>query len=180
MCCPTPASRQSPWQSRKVSLFTFVRQRIGKPTPTPDSNFHQFLVGNMSKCNWCCQVKRLLATKKFCMKCSLQGKECRYCHRPMPERFYTLSENVCNSCFKKHEKQKRKRRSLSRSRSLFSRINQLAEREGLECIMWVNDDNRIGLRINIGDSIKACQDFLTQHGIPYENITIYEPAHTFR
>ena len=66
----------------------------------------------IGKCNWCGKQVELLLGKKFCYKCSLNGKECRYCHRPMPMRFYILHENRCNACFKKHEKQKQKRKNL--------------------------------------------------------------------
>lgn len=61
-------------------------------------------------CNWCGHIKNLLEGKKFCHKCSLVGRECRYCHRPMPERFYTLHKTRCNSCYKKHQKLNDKRR----------------------------------------------------------------------
>ena len=65
------------------------------------------------RCNWCCREKILLPSKPFCAVCSAQGRECSYCHRPMPERFYNLSSRTCNSCIRKHEKQNRKRLAAS-------------------------------------------------------------------
>ena len=67
--------------------------------------------GNQGKCIWCLTVRSLLPGKRFCAECSAQGCECAYCHRPMPERFFTFSERLCNACFKKDAKQKAKRRS---------------------------------------------------------------------
>ena len=69
--------------------------------------------GNQGKCIWCLTVRALLPGKRFCAECSAQGCECAYCHRPMPERFFTFSERLCNACFKKDAKQKAKRRSQS-------------------------------------------------------------------
>ena len=69
--------------------------------------------GNQGKCIWCLTVRSLLPGKRFCAECSAQGCECAYCHRPMPERFFTYSERLCNACFKKDAKQKAKRRSRS-------------------------------------------------------------------
>ena len=34
----------------------------------------------------------------------------------MPARFYIFSENICNACFKKHEKQKLKRRERTQEK----------------------------------------------------------------
>ena len=68
---------------------------------------------NQGKCIWCLTVRNLLPGKRFCAECSGQGCECAYCHRPMPERFFAYSERLCNACFKKHDKQKAKRRSRS-------------------------------------------------------------------
>ena len=72
--------------------------------------------GNQGKCIWCLTVRSLLPGKRFCAECSAQGCECAYCHRPMPERFFTFSERLCNACFKKDAKQKAKRRSRSSQR----------------------------------------------------------------
>ena len=60
------------------------------------------------KCNWCAQYKELSSGKKFCKKCGEQGRQCPYCYRPMPDRFYTLSSRIRNSCFRKHAKQREK------------------------------------------------------------------------
>lgn len=68
---------------------------------------------SQGKCIWCLVVKSLLPNKKFCEKCNSQGRECAYCHRPMPDRFFTLSPRLCNACFKKHENLKAKRRRLT-------------------------------------------------------------------
>ena len=73
---------------------------------------------SVSKCNWCCKDKQILVGKKFCYQCGCQGKECPYCHRPMPRHCWTLSEHTCNSCFRKHRKQADKRKQLKNRRAL--------------------------------------------------------------
>ena len=56
-----------------------------------------------AKCNWCGHNKILLANKKFCSSCSQQGRECKWCHRPLPERFYTERTDVCDRCVKRRQ-----------------------------------------------------------------------------
>ena len=73
---------------------------------------------NLKRCVWCTQIKQLLINKIFCAKCSLNGKECAYCHRPMADRFYTLSDRICNACFRKHEKLKALRRQRTVERRM--------------------------------------------------------------
>ena len=53
---------------------------------------------NQGKCNWCTQEKLLLPGKKFCHSCSLQGRECKWYHRPLPERFFSKRTDVCDRC----------------------------------------------------------------------------------
>lgn len=55
------------------------------------------------KCNWCTQQKHLLPEKKFCQMCSEAGRECRRCHRPLPERFYSQLTDVCDTCLKRRK-----------------------------------------------------------------------------
>lgn len=55
------------------------------------------------KCNWCGAFKQLLPHKKFCSTCRKIGRECRWCHRPLPERFYSKQVNVCDSCVTRRE-----------------------------------------------------------------------------
>jgi hypothetical protein len=57
-----------------------------------------------SKCNWCTQLKSLLPGKKFCQSCSENGRECRWCHRPLPERFYSKRTDVCDRCIDRHRR----------------------------------------------------------------------------
>ena len=61
------------------------------------------------KCIGCLRDRELLPKKKFCNECNLNGRECIRCHRPMPPKFYLLHSHRCNSCHKKHEKEKLKR-----------------------------------------------------------------------
>ena len=67
------------------------------------------------QCNWCGHHKQLLPGKKFCARCGAQGQECTHCHRPLPPRFYTLSNSTCNACCKKHAKQREKRKRSANS-----------------------------------------------------------------
>jgi len=66
----------------------------------------------LGKCNWCLHPKVLVVGKKYCAPCGEKGRECAHCHRPMPERFFTLNEKkkLCNRCHKKYYKQLEKRR----------------------------------------------------------------------
>ena len=75
-----------------------------------NSEYLQFFSHFTMKCCWCTFEKELIPGKRFCKACDEQGRECRYCHRPMPEQFYKWHHTRCNSCFKKSEKQKAKRR----------------------------------------------------------------------
>ena len=75
-----------------------------------NSEYLQFFSHFKMKCCWCTFEKELIPGKRFCKACDEQGRECRYCHRPMPEQFYKWHHTRCNSCFKKSEKQKAKRR----------------------------------------------------------------------
>ena len=58
---------------------------------------------NKGKCNWCTQEKQLLPGKKFCHSCSQQGRECKWCHRPLPERFFSKRTDVCDRCITRRE-----------------------------------------------------------------------------
>ena len=75
-----------------------------------NSEYLQFFSHFKMKCCWCIFEKELIPGKRFCKACDEQGRECRYCHRPMPEQFYKWHHTRCNSCFKKSEKQKAKQR----------------------------------------------------------------------
>jgi hypothetical protein len=52
----------------------------------------------------CAQMKSLLPGKKFCQSCSENGRECRWCHRPLPERFYSKRTDVCDRCIDRHRR----------------------------------------------------------------------------
>ena len=55
------------------------------------------------RCNWCNQTKELCCGKPYCKTCEEKGKPCKWCHRPMPEKYYELSSDTCNSCTKKKD-----------------------------------------------------------------------------
>ena len=57
----------------------------------------------MRHCNWCTQKKVLLPNKKFCADCDQQGRECKWCHRPLPERFYSERTDICDRCVKRRQ-----------------------------------------------------------------------------
>ena len=56
------------------------------------------------KCIWCTKWKPLLQGKKFCRGCSKNGRECNWCHRPLPERFYSQRTDVCDACINRRER----------------------------------------------------------------------------
>ena len=51
-----------------------------------------------SDCNWCGHKKKLVDHKSYCFDCSVDGRECRHCHRPLPERYYSRDINNCDAC----------------------------------------------------------------------------------
>ena len=54
-----------------------------------------------SRCNWCGQNKELILGKK--LDVFEGGRECRWCHRPLPERLYdNNSQKVCAACQRKY------------------------------------------------------------------------------
>ncbi|XP_021341715.1 uncharacterized protein LOC110442433 [Mizuhopecten yessoensis] len=55
------------------------------------------------KCIWCTRMKSLLPGKRFCAPCGEQGRECNWCHRPLPERFYGRRTDVCDRCLTRRE-----------------------------------------------------------------------------
>ena len=57
-----------------------------------------------SECNWCGHKKKLVDHKPYCFDCSVNGRDCRQCHRPLPERFYSRDINNCDACVSKREK----------------------------------------------------------------------------
>lgn len=54
-------------------------------------------------CNWCGKARHLLPGKKYCQTCGEGGRECKRCRRPLPERFYSRSVAVCDTCLKKRD-----------------------------------------------------------------------------
>ncbi|XP_033757205.1 uncharacterized protein LOC117339622 [Pecten maximus] len=58
---------------------------------------------NEGKCIWCSRVRSLLPGKKFCKTCGDQGRECNWCHRPLPERFYGKRTDVCDGCLTRRD-----------------------------------------------------------------------------
>lgn len=57
-----------------------------------------------SKCNWCTQRKPMIPGKKFCQSCTENGRECRWCHRPLPERFYSKRTDVSDRCIDRYRR----------------------------------------------------------------------------
>ncbi|KAL4227055.1 transcriptional repressor [Mactra antiquata] len=60
--------------------------------------------GITGKCIWCTRQKQLLPGKPFCNDCAKNGRECRWCHRPLPERFYSKRTDVCDTCINRRER----------------------------------------------------------------------------
>ena len=61
---------------------------------------------DIGTCIWCTQSKSLLPGKKFCKSCGDGGRECRWCHRPLPERFYSKRTDICDRCLDRRERWK--------------------------------------------------------------------------
>ena len=70
-----------------------------------------FAVGRPLRCNWCRGVKPLVQGKNFCADCAVRGRECAYCHRPMPSKYYGLDFRRCNACYRKYQRQLAQRRN---------------------------------------------------------------------
>ena len=92
------------------------------------------------KCCWCGQMKRLVDRKPYCALCKSKGKECRRCHRPMPEAYFNLSSDYCRSCVNVKQ-------SSTSSRAKFA-IDGLVSRYEME----PNDNNKWDLLTFFSDS----------------------------
>ena len=46
---------------------------------------------------------RLCYQIKFYATCGEQGRECKWCHRPLPERFYSIRADVCDRCITRRQ-----------------------------------------------------------------------------
>lgn len=55
------------------------------------------------KCNWCGLTKTRVPGKRFCIECGEKGRECKWCRKPKPERFYSTKVDVCNSCITRRD-----------------------------------------------------------------------------
>ena len=55
------------------------------------------------ECNWCGHTKKLVDHKPYCFDCSVNGRECRHCHRPLPERYYSRDISNCDAYVVKRE-----------------------------------------------------------------------------
>lgn len=107
----TPAPQNTPTRPQSLPIPPLPSTSSNAPVSTqpPASNVTSPAT-NQGKCIWCLTVQDLLIGKKFCMKCNDQGTECAHCHRPMPKRFFTYSQKLCNACYKKDANQKLKRK----------------------------------------------------------------------
>ena len=47
-------------------------------------------------CNWC--GRATAGPSPYCARCATAGRECRTCHRPMPDRFFAAGGSVCHAC----------------------------------------------------------------------------------
>ena len=61
------------------------------------------LSDHISQCNWCGQHKNLIKYKPYCVDCSKNGRECKHCIRPLPEKFYSRNVDICNACTTKRD-----------------------------------------------------------------------------
>ena len=76
--------------------------RSFKPMKTVESN--QCTSHQPSYCSQCGQKNKLIQNKKYCDECSKMGRECKHCHRPIPEKYYNWDEFLCDACYNKKEK----------------------------------------------------------------------------
>ena len=74
----------------------------------------------IGKCIWCAQNNALLPNK-FSASCGDQGRECKWCRRPLPERFYSVRTDVCDRCIT------RRQNVLSRQQHGGVKVNALEE-----------------------------------------------------
>lgn len=86
------------WNNLKENDLPATKQTEGSTLREISSN------GALGKCIWCTQNKALLPNKKFCATCATQGRECKWCHRPLPERFYSMKTDVCDRCVTRRQK----------------------------------------------------------------------------
>ena len=69
------------------------------PTPSPTPSSSPLPPPHQRCCNWC--GSPITGPRPYCDRCATAGRECRACHRPMPDRFYTGDNTTCIACTRK-------------------------------------------------------------------------------
>ena len=69
------------------------------PTPSPTPSPSPLPPPHQRCCNWC--GNPTTGPRPYCDRCATAGRECRACHRPMPDRFYTGDNTTCIACTRK-------------------------------------------------------------------------------
>jgi len=132
-----PTSAQSYQRSSK-------RRPLEEPEEGPEKKKQHCV---QARCNWCTQIKELMLGKPFCKQCAENGRECRWCHRPLPERFYSNRTDICDTCVSRRE------RNLNNQRGggLTSALGGAVETETIEpnvsniwdILQFFNDNQQI-------------------------------------
>ena len=110
-------------------------------------------------CNWCGSVFHDEREKPYCTDCEAKCcNECVTCHKPYPsQKFFNLSETRCDSCQKRHDRAKEKRKMKQQAEvdddqdeivSLSSSMDSLGEGEesgnDTELCEMDEDDDEVG------------------------------------
>ena len=98
-----------------ILTYTFILsdtvKLVKRPLDSPEEGLakKQKISTRDCKCRWCGKMVNLVPGKTYCHQCSSQGNECKGCHRPLGERYYTKAVEVCDACVTKRENASNKR-----------------------------------------------------------------------
>ena len=157
--------RQS--DNSESSLLPVKKSKPNQSTPMSQSarDFNE----RRGTCIWCTQSKVLLPNKTFCATCSQQGRECKWCHRPLPERFYSLRTDICDRCI--HRRDNWKSRQQQGGGNVSNALEGTVQTEIIEPdpgniwdILQFFVDNRLNIEnklINRLSSVKGMKWFMT-------------------
>ena len=87
----TPQPGCSHWVDGLTSSPSPPPSPTPSPTPSPLPPRRRF--------NWC--GSPTTDSRPYCARCATAGRECRACHRPIPDRFYTGDNTTCIACTRK-------------------------------------------------------------------------------
>lgn len=92
--------------NRKDNGNSDMKEHEENVPPVTDINRRQprlVTIESTKQVCWCSKQNILLPRKICCGPYGEQGRECSWCHRPLPEPFYGNRTDVCEKCLMRRE-----------------------------------------------------------------------------